>query len=146
MLQAAEITIQYKPALSSDMMHTITKSSDAYEIFKSTWSENISYIEEFKIILLNSSNKVLGVSKISEGGICGTIADPRLVFQRALLANATAVILAHNHPSGNLKPSQADINLTKSLQNAGAFLEIRVLDHIVVTENGYYSFADEGII
>ena len=83
---------------------------------------------------------------ISKGGQGGTIADPKIIFKSALENNAASIILAHNHPSGNLKPSQADINLTKKLREAGSFLDIPVLDHLIFTDTSYFSFADEGIL
>jgi DNA repair protein RadC len=97
-------------------------------------------------LLLNRGNKVLGWANISNGGITGTVADPLLIFQTALLTNATSIILSHNHPSGNRTPSSADIDLTRKVKSAGQILEIMVLDHVIVTTDGYYSFADEGII
>lgn len=106
----------------------------------------IDYKEVFYIILLNNSNEVLGISKISEGGITGTVVDVRLVFQIALKSHAVGMILAHNHPSGTLKPSQADISLTKKLKNAGEILDVKVLDHLIITTENYFSFADENIL
>jgi DNA repair protein RadC len=96
-------------------------------------------------MLLNRANKVLGVLEISSGGISGTVADPKLIFAAALKAGASGLILSHNHPSSNLKPSQADISLTKKVKEGGTLLEIFVLDHIIVTSEGYYSFADENV-
>lgn len=106
----------------------------------------IGFLEEFKIILLNRANKVLGICPISLGGISGTIADPKLIFATALKASASGIILAHNHPSGNLKPSQVDIQLTKKLVEAGKFLDLGILDHLIIGSEGYLSFADEGLI
>ncbi|RYE36199.1 MAG: JAB domain-containing protein [Sphingobacteriaceae bacterium] len=102
--------------------------------------------EEFWIILMNRANKVLSKHLISKGGQAGTIADPKIIFQTALENHAAAVILAHNHPSGNLKPSQADLDLTKKLKNAGNLLDIAVPDHIIFTDKQYLSFADEGLM
>ncbi len=102
--------------------------------------------EVFGVLYLNQANKIIQFEIISEGGFTATIADPRIIFKNAFTHNATAIILAHNHPSGSLKPSAADIQLTDKIKSAAAFLEIRLLDHIIVSENGYYSFADEGKI
>ena len=102
--------------------------------------------EEFWIIILNRANYVLRKNKISSGGISGTVADPKLIFKSALDHSGSSIILIHNHPSGNLQPSQADITLTKTLKEAGKFLEIPVLDHIIVSDNSYFSFADEGMM
>lgn len=102
--------------------------------------------EEFWIVLLNRANKVLSQHLISKGGQAGTVADPKIIFQTALEHHAASVILAHNHPSGNLKPSQADVDLTKKLRHAGTLLDIAVPDHLIFTDSGYYSFADEGMV
>ena len=102
--------------------------------------------EEFWIIYLNNSNKVLETSQLSKGGITGTLVDVRLVFKNAIQLGAVAVILAHNHPSGTLKPSNADKALTQKLKTAGESLDIKVLDHLIVTENSYFSFADENLL
>lgn len=100
--------------------------------------------EYFVMIFLNNANKVMGYEKVSEGGITGTVADPRIIFRKALENGAVSIILCHNHPSGNLTPSLADITLTKKMKEAGKFLDINVLDHIIVSDSGYYSFADSG--
>ncbi len=100
--------------------------------------------EEFWILLLNNSNKVIGKHNLSKGGITGTVVDSRLVFKKAIEKGAVSLIMVHNHPSGALYPSNADIQLTKSLKSAGEILQIRILDHIIITQQSYYSFADEG--
>ena len=102
--------------------------------------------ESFCILLLNRANKVLKTIRISDGGITGTVVDPRKVFKIALDNNATSIILGHNHPSGQLSPSEADIQLTRKMNEAGAVLDLPVLDHIIVGDGNYYSFADEGIM
>jgi DNA repair protein RadC len=89
---------------------------------------------------------VLGISEISTGGFAGTVADPKVIFSIALKACASSIILSHNHPSGNLKPSQADLNLTRKIKSGGELLDIAVLDHIILTSDSYFSFADEGIL
>lgn len=127
-------------------MRKITCSADAVEAFRSVWSDQIEYREEFAILCLNRANKVLGYSFISSGGLAGTVVDAKVVFQIALKSNASAVILAHNHPSGNKQPSEPDINLTKKLKQAGTLLELHVLDHVIITAESYYSLADEGDI
>ena len=101
--------------------------------------------EEFWVLYLNNANKVLSKSQQGKGGITGTIIDVRLVFKTALELGATALILSHNHPSGNLNPSDADKKITQKLKAAGSHLDIQVLDHVIIGENGYFSFADEGI-
>jgi DNA repair protein RadC len=98
------------------------------------------------VILLNRAHRVLGIYELSTGGVTGTIADPKLVFTAALKANACSLVLSHNHPSGNLRPSKADEELTMKIKEAGKFLDIQVLDHLIVTSEGYFSFADEGLL
>jgi DNA repair protein RadC len=102
--------------------------------------------EEFWIIYLNNANKIQLKTQMSKGGITGTLVDTRLVFKRAMEITATSVILCHNHPSGTLKPSSSDISLTKKIKEGGEILDIKVLDHVIITEGSYYSFADEGIL
>jgi DNA repair protein RadC len=102
--------------------------------------------EVFAVLFLNRANKVNHFEILSEGGLTGTVADPRVILKRALEQDAVSLILCHNHPSGNLKPSRADEELTNKIRQASAFLDIKLLDHIIVSENGYYSFADEGMI
>ena len=96
--------------------------------------------------MLNRANKVIGIFAVSSGGMCGTIADPRVIFAAALKSCAISIILAHNHPSGNLRPSQSDIDLTNKLRAAGKLLDIEVLDHIILAEDSYLSLADEGLL
>lgn len=141
-----EIDILYKNKVKCCDMPKVKASQDAYDYLLSVWSPHIGRIEEFVILCLNRSNKVLGWSKIGQGGLAGTVADPKVIFQVALKSNASSLILCHNHPSQNIKPSDTDIALTKKLKNAGAFLDLQVLDHLIISSEGYYSFADEGII
>jgi DNA repair protein RadC len=102
--------------------------------------------EEFWIVYLNNSNKVISKTQLSKGGITGTVVDLRLVFKMALEYGATSIVLCHNHPSGSLKPSDADIQITQKLKRAGESLEIAILDHVIVTETSYFSFVDQGIL
>ena len=102
--------------------------------------------EVFAVVFLNRANKINHFEIVSQGGITGTVADPRVILSKALENKATSIVLCHNHPSGNLKPSQADEVLTRKIKEAAAFLDIQVLDHIIVSEEGYYSFSDEGIL
>lgn len=122
----------------------ITCSRDAYEVLKPHLMDLPH--EEFWIILLNRANHVLKCERISSGGVSGTVADPKMIFKVALENLCSAIILAHNHPSGNLTPSQADKNLTKKLREAGAYLEVPVLDHVIFTDKAYLSFADDGLL
>jgi DNA repair protein RadC len=120
----------------------ITCSKDIYELIRPDLID--LPVEEFWVILLNRANMVMRKVKISEGGVAGTVADPKVIFKAALEQLASAIILVHNHPSGNLSPSQADRDLTKKIKEAGHLLEIPVLDHIIFTDHQYLSFADEG--
>ena len=122
----------------------ITSSKDVFEHFQGTLGD--LQHEEFWVLLLDRSNKVIGRAKISQGGVSGTVADPKIIFKKAIEHLASSIILCHNHPSGNLSPSESDIKLTKKLKNAGNDLDIPVLDHLIVTEAGYYSFADENML
>lgn len=121
----------------------ITSSKAVFEIMQPIIGELMH--EEFWVLYLNNSNKVVSKSQISKGGITGTLVDIRLIFKVAFEQNATAIILCHNHPSGKLQPSEQDITITKKVKEAGKNLDINVLDHIIVTEMGYYSFGDEGL-
>ncbi|MCM8569536.1 JAB domain-containing protein [Gramella jeungdoensis] len=141
----SEIQVSYSNG--NDSKTKITGSDIAYKLFLSFWSKGtIELQEEFKILLLNRSNHVLGIYPISRGGVSGTLVDPKLVFSVALKCNASNIILAHNHPSGNLKPSKADELLTQKLIKAGSYLDIKVLDHLIITSKGYFSFLDENLI
>ena len=120
----------------------IVSSHDAFLIFQPLLGDN--HHEEFWVLFLNRANRVTGKQQISSGGMAGTVVDPKLVFKSALDAKASGIILCHNHPSGNTKPSQQDIDLTKKMVSAGKVLEISVLDHLIVTQQSFYSFADEG--
>lgn len=143
----AEIQLTYSHKVKASHRPQIHASSDAERILRNAWPEGtMDYVEAFYILLLDRSNKVLGVVPISQGGVSGTVADPKVIFSAALLSNSSAIILAHNHPSGNLKPSEADIRLTRKMKESGQFLDLPVLDHIILTQESFYSFADEGII
>ena len=102
--------------------------------------------EVFAVVFLNRANKINHFEIISRGGITGTIADPRIILKKALEEDATSIVLCHNHPSGNLQPSRADEELTKKIKEAAAYFDIKVIDHIIVSEDGFYSFADEGLL
>jgi DNA repair protein RadC len=145
-MKASEISINYKPLYKSSELKKISNSKDATDFLREVWSDRIQYVEEVYVLLLSRSNKIIGFVKISEGGTSGTVVDPKLIFQAALKTNASAIMLSHNHPSGNLKPSDTDIALTKQIIAAGKAIEIPVLDHIILTHEGYFSFADEGLM
>lgn len=125
----------------------VIDSQAVYQFLKSIWDEDtIEYTESFCVLSLNRANQIVAYRFTATGGTSAVIADPKTIFQVALLTNANAIILAHNHPSGQLKPSGADINLTKKVKTAGTFLDLPILDHVIVTKDGYYSFADEGVL
>lgn len=124
-------------------LQKITSSKAVFEIMQPIIGELPH--EEFWVLYLNNSNKVIYKSQLSKGGITGTVVDVRLIFKTALEQNATSIILTHNHPSGKLLASDADKEITKKLKLAGEQLDVKVLDHIIITESGYYSFQDEGI-
>ncbi|MBL4593472.1 MAG: JAB domain-containing protein [Flavobacteriales bacterium] len=141
-----EITINYRNKVKLTKAPQVCCSYDAYQILKKAWSDRIEHIEEFVILLLNRANKVLGLVKISQGGMSETVADSRIIFQAALVASASGIILSHNHPSGNLKPSLNDLQLTNKLKKIGYQMDLPILDHLIITPVSYFSFADEGLL
>ncbi len=122
----------------------LSKSHDVFEYVKSHFS-GLKH-EEFHIVLLNNSNRFIERICISKGGITGTVADGRIIFKEALMRNATSIILLHNHPSGNINPSESDKILTKNLKEFGKCIDITVMDHLILADNFYFSFADEGLL
>lgn len=141
-----EIAVSYRVDIDHPRQR-ITCSRDAYYALMRYWSDDIAYREEFCILCLNRSNEVMAFYRVSVGGTAGTVADQKMIFGAALAAHASSIILAHNHPSGNLTPSQADKDLTKKLRECGQLLDCPVLDHCIVTpQNAYLSFADEGLL
>jgi len=127
--QVAEIELVYKTKVKASERPQIKASADAYKVLKQSWDGNkIEFVEQFKVVLLNRANKVLGIYELSTGGISGTIADIRLIFAAALKSNASSIVLAHNHPSSNTKPSEADIQLTRKIKEAGKLLDIKVIN------------------
>jgi DNA repair protein RadC len=131
----------------TDIVRTkITSSKASADYINQFYFEDLGIYESFFILLLDQSNHTTGYAKISQGGIAGTVVDPIIVAKYAIDSLAKAVILAHNHPSGNLNPSEADRNITEKIKKGLALFDITVLDHIILTEDDYYSFADNGII
>ena len=140
-----EVELTYKSTSTS--RNKIYSSEDAYRYLLPTYKEGtICYKEYFKVLFLNQANQILGYTLISEGGITETCADVRVILQAALLTNSVAIILAHNHPSGSMKPSRQDMEITKQVKDAAQFMRIKVLDHLILTDEGYYSFSDEGLL
>ena len=145
--KVSEVNLIYKNVVPSSQRIKITGSVSAFEILHQHWAEEtIELKEEFKILLLNRANKVLGISLISSGGVSGTLVDPKLIFATALKANCSGIILAHNHPSGIAEPSSADRQITKRFTEAVALIDVRVLDHIVVGDGECVAFSERGWI
>lgn len=145
-MNIAEIEVRYLPKLRITECPQVKNSEDTYRIFMEMWNDDFEMCESFYMMLLNRANRVKGIRMISKGGIEGTVVDQKLIFAPALKTLSSGIILAHNHPSGNLKPSQSDISLTKKVRDAGELLDISLLDHLILTTEGHYSFADDGII
>ncbi|MVX36878.1 MULTISPECIES: RadC family protein [Myroides] len=146
-LIASEVELIYKSKVKASQRPQITSSYSAYQIALKAWDSNkIELLEQFKVLMLSNNNKVLGVLEASSGGITGTIVDLRIIFSALLKANATAFIVVHNHPSGKLTPSDADRQITRKIKEASKILDITLLDHLIITQESYYSFADEGTL
>lgn len=150
-LQAAyelpKILLSYKSNVKPSLLPSISCSKDAYALLIKSWEPTqIDLREEFEILLLNRSNKVIGQYKVSSGGSTATVVDSKLVLAAAINSNACGLILAHNHPSGTFKPSEADITLTRKISDGAKLFDIPVLDHIIVRSEGFFSFADEGLL
>jgi DNA repair protein RadC len=142
----AEVKLVYRTNVKASERPQIKTSKDAFDILMETWDmDSIEHIEEFKILLLTRSNKVLGIMDVSKGGISGTVTDVRIILQAAIKANASGIIACHNHPSGNLNPSQSDTKLTQKIKEAGNLMDIQLLDHLIITSEEYYSFADNAL-
>ena len=143
----AEIELIYKPAISEKPI--IKSCLEAYHVIRSFIPENTIALKEHMVVLyLNQAQRVIGAYKVSEGGLTSTVGDLRLIFSAALKSVATAVIVGHNHPSGNLQPSHQDIALTLKLKEAGRLMDIKLMDHLIISpvEGQYYSFADDGML
>ena len=143
----SEVELIYHSKVKPSDRPIIKTSKDAYNLLLKTWNkDNIELLEEFKVILLNQAARVLGVYNMSKGGLTGTNADPRLILAAALKAIACSIIIALNHPSGDTRPSQADEKMTQKIKEGAAFLDIKLLDHLIVTSDTYLSFADQGLL
>ncbi|MFH5883675.1 JAB domain-containing protein [Halalkalibaculum sp. DA3122] len=143
----AEISLKYEPCILPSELPSVTGPQDAERILREVWdADKIQLREEFMVLLLNTAKKCLGWSKISSGSSSATIVDPATIFQVALLSNATSIILAHNHPSGNLEPSESDKKLTHRIKESGKLLGIQVDDHLIITADSYISFKVRGIL
>jgi DNA repair protein RadC len=144
----AEVCLIYKSKVKASERPKVTCSKDAFNLFYEKWNPStIEHVEEFKILLMNRSNSVLGIMDVSKGGISGCSVDIRVIFQAAIKANASGIIVSHSHPSGNLNPSESDTRLTQKIKDAGNVMEIQLLDHLILTpDKEYFSYADQGLL
>lgn len=144
----AEVKLAYTPKFKATELPQISASKDAFDVLYPLFDQDtIAHSEAFIVVFLNKANRPIGWKTLSQGGSAGTVVDLKILLQYALLMNAAALIVAHNHPSGSLLPSQADIELTRRMKKATEWLDMPVLDHLIVTYEGtYYSFADQGAL
>ena len=143
--QVSEIQISYYPSVVED--YKIESSQKSFELLLNEWEQNtLEMQEEVKLLLLNRNNKVLGIHSLAKGGLTACVVDVRIILSIALKCLATGIILVHNHPSGNLKPSQDDLKITSQLNDGCKLLNIQLLDHLIITRHDYFSFADEGLL
>lgn len=143
--EVAEITLAYRPKIKASQRPKVSCSRQVYEVLLKFWNlDSLEYTEQFQVMLLNRGNRVLGICTISSGGTAGTVVDPKVVFAAGLKANASSIVLSHNHPSGNLLPSEQDKRLTRRLVEIGRALDLPIVDHVILSPEGYFSFADEG--
>lgn len=141
----SEVSLSYRPKVKPSQRPKVMSSQDVYGILSDFWdADKIELTEQFCVMLLNRSNKVLGIVELSSGGVGATVVDIKIVFCVALKACASSIVVAHNHPSGDLKPSYQDVQMTKKLVAAGQVLEIPVQDHLIISSEGYVSLVDEG--
>lgn len=145
-MQVCELQMTYSNPIPKEKRVKVHRSQDAYEYLKNCWSPNINLLEEFVVLFLNRSSEIVGHYLVGKGGMNACIVDPRIVFSAALTAMANGIILSHNHPSGQIKPSDNDIRLTRKLKEGAMILDISLLDHIILGDNTYFSFADEGLL
>jgi len=141
----SEIELSYKPSIKLSALPQYYTSQDLYLILMKFWDKKlIDFVEQFKVMLARK-HRIIGICTLSTGAVDQTVVDPKLVFSLALKTNASSLILVHNHPSGNLKPSRQDFHLTEKMREAGKILDIPITDHLIVGSEGYYSFAAEGV-
>lgn len=146
-LHLQEVQLSYKNKVLASQRPKVCQAEEALSLFQSIWNmDEMELVESFKMLLLNNGNRVLGVYHASQGGSVGTIVDIRILLTVALKANACKLLVAHNHPSGNLTPSHSDIKLTEKLKEGAKLLEIQLLDHLILTSESYYSFANDGLL
>ena len=149
MIDVAEISVSYQPVVGWDTQPRIISSENAYEVLKQFYPlDTIGLVERFCVLYLNQNNQVRGVYELSRGGLTGTVADVRLIIGTALKIMATSIILSHNHPSGNLNPSEPDKQLTEKIRNAARMMEMQLFDHLILSpvDGKYFSFAENNLI
>lgn len=140
----SEINVSYTNKIKPSERYQVRNSQDIYQLLLTRYESCLEHHEEMWAIYMNQSHKVLGVAKISQGGISSTLADPKIILQIALKANASSIIISHNHPSGNAEPSSCDREITRKLQQGCNYLDIQFCDHVIVSPTSFYSFADAG--
>jgi DNA repair protein RadC len=141
-----EVKVEYKPTYNQENLTKLSSCADACSFLRDIWEDDILYRERFYMLMLNQANKVIGFTLIGIGGSSSVSIDIKMIMQSAILTHSQGIVLAHNHPSGNLTPSEADIRITKRLNEACKVMDIKLIDHIILTENNYYSFAESGIL
>lgn len=143
----AEVTLSYRPQIKPSQRPRVKCAADVYNILSRFWNaDDLEMRETFFLILLNNNGRVMGITELSHGGFTGVVVDTRMVFAVALKACACTIVVAHNHPSGNLRPSSQDIRVTQRLKAAGEILELPLQDHLIVSTEGYLSLAEEGYV
>jgi DNA repair protein RadC len=144
----SEVRLVYRTKIKASDRLQVKCSKDAFDIFMESWDlDTIEHIEEFKLMLLTRSNRVLGIASISKGGINGTVTDVRIILQYAIKANASGIIICHNHPSGNLNPSESDLAITRKVKESSNVMDLQLLDHLIIIPEGrYYSMGDESLL
>ncbi|QES88035.1 JAB domain-containing protein [Rhizosphaericola mali] len=142
-----EVQLSYRNKLNTSLRPKVCQAEDALNLFRTVWNvDEMELVESFKMLLLNNANRVLGVYHASTGGTTGTIVDVRILLTVALKCNSCKILIAHNHPSGNLTPSTADLKITERLRDAAKLMDITLLDHLIITTDNYHSFANYGLI
>jgi DNA repair protein RadC len=144
----SEVRLVYRTKVKASDRPQVKCSKDAFDIFMENWDlDSIEHIEEFKLMLLNRSNRVLGISSLSKGDTTGTVVDVKLLLQYTIKCNANAIIICHNHPSGNIQPIEADMAITRKVKDSVKLMDLQLLDHLIIIPEGkYYSMGDEGMI
>jgi len=143
----AEIELSYKTKIKPSSRPKVTCASDCYKAFLQSWDPNkIEFVEQFKVMLLNRNARVLGIYELSTGTVALCPIDPKQIFCAAIKANASSIVLCHNHPSGSIEPSRADKMVTEKLSAAGKIMELPILEHIIISSEGFYSFAENGLL